>query len=249
MSKIYIFLLDKYKKPKEQFEMIKPATYKELSLQLRQKSKNIPKNFDIFIVDENNNNKELKINNEEKYKMVKELIFISEADKNMLRKSIFDLNYNRLSESNKEKIEEKYNCILCSIFIKNEKPFFCYKCQKIFHEKCLQDWNSKCLMQNRNLVCPNCRDELPIEKWNKKLDYEENRKGMANLMNKINEYKLNNNMINSINKIKDKKINELIFENNKQNQMIKELIDYNIKIMGIFSNIPYVTDLSNPPKF
>ena len=112
MEKIYILLIDKFKKVKEQFEMIKSSTYKELSQQLKQNNKNIPQHFDITIYDENNN-KELKINNKKNYKMIKDIIFISETDKNLLRKSIFDLNYNRLSESKQEKLEEKYNCILC----------------------------------------------------------------------------------------------------------------------------------------
>ena len=108
---------------------------------------------------------------------------------------------------------------------------------KIFHDKCLKDWDKKCKLQNKNLICPNCRNELPIEKWNKKLDYEENRKDNANLMNKINEYKLNNNMNDNINKIKDKKINEL-----KDNEIIIEklLIKYEIYInetIEIFKNI------------
>ena len=67
----------------------------------------------------------------------------------------------------------------------------------------------KCKEQNKKLMCPNCRNELPIENWNKKLDHEENRIEKANLINKINEYRLNNNMNNNLNKIKDKQINQL----------------------------------------
>ena len=78
---------------------------------------------------------------------------------------------------------------------------------KIFHEKCLKDWDNKCKLQNKNLECPNCRNMLSIEKWNKKLDYEDNRIYNEKLLNKINEYKLNNNMNNNINIIKEKNLN------------------------------------------
>ena len=119
------------------------------------------------------------------------------------------MNYNKLSESKQDLLDEKYNCILCSVIIKNENPYICYICQKIYHDKCLKDWDKRCKSQNKNLLCPNCRNELSIEKWNKKLDYEDIRKDHANLMNKLNEYILINNMNNNINVIKDKKINEL----------------------------------------
>ena len=56
------------------------------------------------------------------------------------------------------------------------------------------------------LSCPNCRNELPLDKWNKKLDFDNIRKDESNIINKINEYKLNNNLNNNINIIKDKKI-------------------------------------------
>ena len=45
-----------------------------------------------------------------------------------------------------------------------------------------------------------------MDKWNKKLNFDNIRKDEANIINKINEYKLNNNLNNNINIIKDKKI-------------------------------------------
>ena len=159
-----------------------------------------------------------------------------------MEKSIFSLNYDKLSESAQDILDEKFNCNICSIIIKNQKPYFCYKCQKIFHEKCLKDWDNKCKLQNKNLGCPNCRNKLPIENWNRKLDYEDNRVDKANLLNKINEYELNNNMNNNINIIKDKKIKEyedfinetiLIFKNilNKINKIHNTLkMKNNIKL-------------------
>ena len=46
---------------------------------------------------------------------------------------------------------------------------------------------------------------LAIEKWNKKLNFEENRNDNANLLNKINEYRLNKNLNNNLNSINEKK--------------------------------------------
>ena len=58
----------------------------------------------------------------------------------------------------------------------------------------------------------------------------------ANLINKINEYKLNNNMNESINKIKDRQINQLKEELN-QNDLIKKYEQYLEKTIIIFNNI------------
>ena len=228
MSQINIFILDKSNNTEKEINIIKPSNYNELLVLLRQNYSNIPELFEIFIIDENNN--EIKINNETSYNKINDILFLREIDKNILEQSIFDINYHKLSESSQEILDEKYNCILCSIIIKNEKPYFCYKCQKIFHEKCLKDWDNKCKLQNKNLLCPNCRNELPIEKWNKKLDYEDNRRDDANMMSKINEYKLNNKMNENINIIKDRKLNE-------QNELISKYEKYINKTLEIFNNI------------
>ena len=39
----------------------------------------------------------------------------------------------KLAESKQDILDEKYNCNICTIIIKKEKPYLCYKCQKIFH--------------------------------------------------------------------------------------------------------------------
>ena len=110
--------------------------------------------------------------------MIKNIIFIKEVDN--VEQSIFSKNCNKLSESKQEILDYKYNCQICSNIIKNEKPYLCYKCQKIFHETCLKAWDNRCKSQNKTLECPICRNKLPIEKWNKKLDYEDNRIDNAN---------------------------------------------------------------------
>ena len=226
-SNINVYLLDNSNFVKEEINIIKPKSYHELSNQIKQKFKNIPENYETFILYKNN---EIKINNEENYNIIDDIIFLREIDKNVLEQSLFDINYNLLSESNQQKLDEKYDCILCSIIIKNENPYLCYKCQNIFHEKCLKDWDNKCKLQNKNLFCPNCRNELPIENWNKKLDHENSRKDSSILINKINELKLNN-------EIKNEKIKELKNNNLIQFEMIKKYEKYFKKTSKIFKDI------------
>ena len=188
MTKVDIFLLDNSSITIEEKTIIKPKTYKALLIKLKRNINHLPEFYEIFIYIDN---KEIKINNEDNYKITEDVLFIREIDKKILKQSIFEKNYNKLSESNKEILEEKYNCNICSIIIKKENPYLCYKCQKIFHEKCLKEWDEKCKLQNKVLLCPNCRNELPLQKWNKKLDYEDNRKEDANFINKIIELKEN----------------------------------------------------------
>ena len=101
-------------------------------------------------------------------------------------------------------------CIFCSKIIKYEKPYLCYKCQNIYHEKCLESWEKQCIVENKAFHCLNCRNILPLSNWNKKLDYDETRKAHANLIDEIIGYKKVINMNNIINQIKDKKTNKLI---------------------------------------
>ena len=210
MSKLNIFLLDNLSNTKEEIIINKPKTYQELLNQLGQRFKNML--FELFIFDNFNN--KIIINKEEKYAKIKDILFMQEIAKDDLEKSIFAINYDKLAESKQEILDEKYNCILCSVIIKNESPYLCYKCQNIFHEKCLKDWDKKCKMQNKHLTCPNCRNELSLENWNKKLDYEDNRNAIANLLNKIN----NNNR-------------------NEQLKLLKKYEKFFEEIMTIFKNI------------
>ena len=235
MSKMEIYLLDKDNNAKEVISIEKPNTYQELLSKLKQKFKSISENYEIYILD--NKNQAVIINNEEKYKKIEDILYIHEIDKDTLEQSIFQINYNKLSESKQEILDDKYNCILCSILIKNEQPYFCYKCQKIFHEECIKGWDQKCKEKKIVLTCPNCRYELPLEKWNKKLNYEDNRIDNGNLMNKMNQYKLNNNMFNSISIIKDKKINELKKSESRHANLINKYENYIEITIGLFKNI------------
>ena len=231
MLKMDIFLLDNLNNTKEEIKIIKPKSYNNLLKQIGTKFKNLSEYYDIFILDENN--EEIKIDTEEEYEQVEDILFIREIDNNILEQSMFEINFNKLSESNKNIVEEKYNCKICTMIIKNENPYFCYNCQKIFHEKCLKDWDRACKSQHKDLTCPNCRNVSVIENWRKKLDYEENRKQIADLINKINENKLNNKM----NIIRDKKIKELKEKNMKQHDLIKYYEKYIEKTIEIFKHI------------
>jgi len=228
MSNMDIILLDNSTNPKEEINIIKPKTYEELQEQLEEEFENLPENYELFILDKNN--KEIKISNEDEYKKIEDILFIRELKENILEKSLYEINYNKLSESKQEILDQKYNCILCSIIIKKEKPYLCYKCQKIFHEKCLTDWDNECKAQDKELVCPNCRNELPLEEWNKKLDYEDDRMFISNLLNKINEKE-------NIIALKDKKIKELEDDDKKHKKLIKKYEKYIGCTFNIFQNI------------
>ena len=214
MKNLQIFLLDNLGNTKNEISVIKPKTYEELLDLLKQKFKNISEYYELFIIDKNN--QEIKINTEGKFELIEGILFIREIEDKLLEISIFEKNYNELSESKQEILDEKFNCLLCSIIIKKENPYLCYKCQKIFHEKCLKDWDTKCKSQNKSLLCPNCRNELSIEKWNRKLNYEEERVEKGYILNKINELK--NNKI-------------------KQNELIQKYEKYIYQTIEIFKNI------------
>ena len=95
----------------------KPKSFQELLKYLNNKSKS----YEIFIYDKNF----IKIiDNEEKYEIIKDIIFLKELDN--LDKSIFSMNYDNLTESKQDILDKKYNCILCLNIIKNEKPYICY---------------------------------------------------------------------------------------------------------------------------
>ena len=234
MSNIIIVLLDKSNNIKEDITIIKQKFSGELLQQIIQKFKDPPENYEIFILDKNNN--QIKIDNEAKYNLIKDILFIRESE-NLLEESTFQLNYNRLPEFKQDLLEKKFKCIMCLEIVKKEKPYLCNKCEQIFHEKCLKDWDKTCKLQNNNLTCPNCRNELPLEKWEIKLDYEENRFNEGQLMAKKNEEILKKNLENSKKFIKDKKLKELINDEIKSKELIKKYEDYIEQTIEIFKNL------------
>jgi len=215
----------------------RPNTYQKLRETLKNKLKKLPKYFEIFI--QSIDGKAVIINDNQNYKLINDIIFIREFNADNLGKSIFQLNYDKLSESHQDILDERFNCSVCLNKIKNEKPLFCYKCQKIFHNNCLNDWDKKMKLQNKKLSCPNCRNELPLEKWEHKLDFEDIRKNEADKMNKFSQYDL----ILNINKAQEIKINELHVENEKQKKKLEESFKF---IKEILFKVEEIINIINP---
>ena len=116
-------MLDNFDNKKEEITINRPKKFKELLKYLNNKNKL----YEIFIYDNDN---KIIIDNEDHYKIIKDILFIKEMGD--LNKSIFSINYDKLSESKQEILDERYNCNICSIIIKNEKPYLCYKFRKYF---------------------------------------------------------------------------------------------------------------------
>ena len=93
MSKLNIFILDNLDNEKEEIIINKPKTYEELLKYLIDKGKL----YQIFIYDNDNN--QIIIDNEDKYKIIKNIIFMKELKEVDLEKSIFSINYNKLLET------------------------------------------------------------------------------------------------------------------------------------------------------
>ena len=185
----------------EEISINKPKNYYILLDIIKKEFKQLPKYYNIFYQSEN---KQIQINNNEDYNKSKDILFIKQVDN--LEESIFSLNYDKLSESRQEILDEKYNCSICYEKIKNEIPILCYQCQKVFHKNCLKNWNEKCKNLKRKFNCPKCKyEELPFMKWKEKINYEDERKNEANIINEINKNKFNENLNNNINRINDNK--------------------------------------------
>ena len=243
-GRIDIFLLDKTNNLIEETNILKPKSYDILNTTLKNNLKNLPEFFTLFYP--SSNNKEIEIHNDEEYQLLKDTLFIRQIEKIDLGKSIFDIAYDKLDESKRDILDEKYNCLICSKNIKHENPLFCYICQKIFHFKCLEDWSKKKQINKETLKCPYCNNDQPFEQWKKKLDYEENRKNDAEIINqlkrdniikneifeKFREYKITTNKIFTAIMNKFNEYNVLI-NNNVDNSIvncIKDLSDDNIDI-------------------
>ena len=86
MSKIDIFLIDNSNDIIEEINFIKPNSYQTFLEHLKQKYVNFSESYEIFNFDKNNN--EIKIDNEEKYKLVEDILFIRKIDPDSLNQSI-----------------------------------------------------------------------------------------------------------------------------------------------------------------
>ena len=102
-------------------------------------------------------------------------------------------------------------------------------------------------MQQNIFSCPTCRNNTPIENWNKKCDYEENRKEMGNLMDKINELKENKiqqfNIIKKYSKYIEKTFKvfkNILFQINSLHFMLKMTENNNLN--NIINSFPLNLD-------
>ena len=219
-QKLDVLLLDNSSNIIEEINIAKPKSYDDLRYIINERFKQLPQNYIIYF-QSNENNKTI-INNNEIYKLTKDILFISENNENLLEKSLYQINYNNLPESKRVILDDKFTCILCTMNIKDENPFLCYKCQKIFHQECLKKWDKTRKLQNQALCCPICRNILPLEKWNIKIGYKEIRKQVAEY---LNEESINNNIDNIINKMQQNKIRELMEEMKDMKEKYNKFIE------------------------
>ena len=174
--------------------------------------------------------------------------------RNNVAQSVFEKNYNQIPESKKEILNQKYSCSICLEIVKHENPYLCYNCQKIFHNVCLKHWNERQRQLNKTLSCPNCRNELPFDKWKVFRNYDEIRTKDAQLLNQAgksfnsNEYidksmNLFQIVLNKLNIIhpkiesqKNYKLNNLIeeFKYNLTNPSIDEISTVLIEELDLF---------------
>lgn len=123
-KKISIFLIDETNNIKGEKIIKKPNSYNEFISSLKKEFPQLPTYYKILFQKKENDLKE--INDDREYILADSVFFIKEINKNDLGKSIFSLNYNKLSESNQELLDERFKCFICSELIKNEDPPFCY---------------------------------------------------------------------------------------------------------------------------
>ena len=226
-SNFIIVLVDKFMNKIKEYKISRPKLFEDLKKYVE---KNISKNFLLLEYLDLNDNSEIK--NQEEYDLYAEhILYVRKIESGEnISESMFTRNFNKLSESKKEKISLKYTCSICLELIKNEKPFFCYVCQKIFHRKCLEDWEKQLNERNDTLSCPNCRNKLPLKGWKEKLDFKENRENDAYLMSRMNDNSLNSNQYTEkLNESFEKiliQLNEIYtLINSEENQKIKDLIN------------------------
>ena len=139
----------------------------------------------------------------------------------------FNFEY-KLANVNLDALREKYLCAICKDHIEKENPYFCYICQKLFHCNCLSKWDK--MKQTYFLECPNCKNDLNLDSWKKKLDYYidvELHQEINNLNRIIAKNKEENNKYqNDIERLNQElvKINfEYEKEHKKYNEHISEL--------------------------
>ena len=161
-----LILLDESNNLIEERYLPKPKTFNELKSIIENTFSNKLENYQIFY--HNIYNIKRIITNDEEYKQSKDILFISEIQENKIEKEKemekeYELDYNKLTESKQDILDERYNCNICQEIIKGEEqPLLYYRCQKLFYKICLEDWNNKCIEKNIEFTCPKCKYELPL---------------------------------------------------------------------------------------
>ena len=98
-----IYLLDESNNIILENNIEKPKAYEKLLDKLKSLKNNFdifPENFIIFYKTENNN--DMKISNYEEYKLIKDSIFIQKIEYKYLDQSVYQINYEKLSESKQD---------------------------------------------------------------------------------------------------------------------------------------------------
>ena len=142
-----------------------------------------------------------------------------------LAQSVFEKNFNQISDSKKEILSQKYNCCICLEIIKHENPFLCYECQKIFHHSCLNHWDERQKHLNQALSCPNCRNELPLEKWKVLRNYDETRTKDAQILNQLGKSFNSNEYIDKLSDLFKLVLNKLKIIHSKINSQTNYKLD------------------------
>ena len=234
----YLILLDDSGNLIENTNIKKPKTYNELLSYIKNEFKNLPEYYEIYYTKDTEN---IIIDSNEKYKLANDTIFIREIFKLDASKSKFTFFYDKLSESKQEILDEKYGCTICQENIKgknNEKPLLCYQCQKIFHRKCLENWEKKCKMQNVNFSCPKCKYDLPFKNWKEKVNYAEERENEFIMVDELNKSKSKEN--EKIN------INSYITYAKSTSQIFKNILNIINEMIFLINKKDGKKELNNP---
>ena len=229
-NNLNISLIDKSGNTIEQINIQRPNTYQELLDTLKTKLSKMPKYYTIFY--KSVYDTEIEIHSNEEYKLSENTLFIRKLDTVDLTQSVFSRNLNKLSASKQDELTQKYSCLICLLMIKEENPYFCYVCQKLFHQKCLKLWAKEKKQKNKNLSCPNCRNELPLNEWKQKLNYESSRMHEVDILNELTKNSL------SFEKYKEKTTNILKGIINKLNEMHSRIKpEANVKLNHLANEI------------